>query len=172
MKTKCFVLLVLSSWTCAVWAQSCPNGIPSAGNPGCIPPGNSASPYYQNYPASRPNAPHWQLTWGAIASDESGDIGVAVGHFSRGKAKRDALEKCATYGAKNCKINLAYKNQCAVIAKPAHNGESIAGTVVVQGGPSIEVASTLALSTCAEERGGSGECKIIYSDCTRPVLVR
>ena len=37
----------LSVVSSAAVALGCPNGIPGAGNPGCIPPDQSNSPYYQ-----------------------------------------------------------------------------------------------------------------------------
>lgn len=62
-----------------------------------------------------------------------------------------------------CNVILAYKHQCAVVAWPS---ELAATGVVAQSGPSIAEASEVALSRC---EGYSGvDCKIVYSDCTRP----
>lgn len=139
-----------------------PNG------PICVPiPGYGTS----SSAVPQPRGSQWQLTWGAIASDsETGATGVTVGHFSKGKAKREALAQCASIGGVACKIVLAYKNQCAVIADPVENGQAVAGAGISQGGPSIAVATELAISSCSAKNDGR-ECKIVYSDCTVPVLV-
>jgi hypothetical protein len=174
MRTILLAFLLLLILTKSAWAQGCPAGIPSAGNPACIPPDRENSPYYQSgYGSAQPSIPqsHWQLTWGAIAADETGSIGVAVGKFSKREAGLEAMTRCAEGGAKNCKLALAYHHQCAVIAKPIENGQLIAGTVILRGGPTIEDATQGALASCVSARGG-GQCKIIYSACTKPVLVQ
>ncbi|WP_246193223.1 DUF4189 domain-containing protein [Pseudoxanthomonas yeongjuensis] len=150
---------------------TCPPGYYPQGGQGAM--GCAPIPNYQggasgSSPIERPQG-HWKLTWGAIAMDYSGDVGVTVGKFSENDAKRDALARCATWGAKKCKIEITYNNQCAVIVKPMRDGEISAGTAVVQGGPSIEAATRLAMSTCGE-KNETEECKVIYSDCTKPVL--
>lgn len=171
MNTKCLLVLGLMSLSGTTWAQACPGGIPSAGNPGCIPPNNSASPYYQQTPNLQFRRPEWQLTWGAIATDSNGNIGVAVGHLYEWTAKRKALSRCRTFGIGDCKINLTYENQCAVFADPTENGKTISGKGAIQSASSIEVATQLALTRCSAQNGGR-QCKIIYSDCTQPVLVK
>lgn len=161
-------LLCIGGWVHA--EQGCPPGftLNASGTPGgpmCVPiPVYGTTNNTTPLPAS---GPRWQLTWGAIAIDvTTGDIGAAVGYFSRGKAKREAIALCAAKGAKKCKVDLTYKNQCAVVAWPSISG----GRVISFGGPTIEVASELALSTCAT-RGG-GECQIVSSECTPPVMVQ
>lgn len=165
-------LLFVVPWTAL--AQGCPSGIPSGGNPMCIPPNVEGSPYYSAPAAQEVLRSQWQLTWGAIATDsETGDVGVVVGEFSRSKAKRKAMSRCAADGARKCKVELAYKNQCAVIAWPSENGQPVGGGAsVIQSGPSVAIATELALKACTAERGGRDTCTIIYSDCTIPVLVR
>jgi uncharacterized protein DUF4189 len=154
-------------WTASVWAQTaCPEGV-AAGDARCGP-----SPIWHQFVSEPPpSGPRWQLTWGAIAGDrDTGDIGTSVGKFSKREAKREAIARCAVAGSKNCKLQLAYHNQCAVIAGPSENGEIVAGTTIFQGGPSVEIATQIALSACSEKRGGRS-CLIDYSDCTEPVLV-
>ncbi len=176
MNAKCLLLFSLLSWGGWVHAeQGCAPGftLNASGTPGgpmCIP----ISGYGTTNNTTPPQAsgPRWQLTWGAIAMDNTtGDSGVTVGHFSGGKAKREAMLRCAEFGAKRCKIVLAYKNQCAVVVTAAKHGKSVAGPVIAQGGPSIDVARQSALSACTAQRGG-GECGVVYSDCTPPVLVQ
>jgi hypothetical protein len=148
----------------------CPAGTPSAGNPQCIPP----SAWPQNAPAQQavPAGPSWRLTWGAIAvALSTGDIGTSVGKPNKRKAEREALDRCAENGASDCKkLLFSYENQCAVIAWPTVLGQG--ANVITQGGPTVEVATDLALRSC---EGGSGNrmgCKIVYSECTKPVLVQ
>ncbi len=174
MKTKFLLVVTLIGQSTAAWSQDC-GGMPTV-NGVCIPPNSPTSPLNSMYGNQERGQTatyqsRWQLTWGAIAMDEAGDIGVAVGSFSKRKATRKAMDNCSTEGAKHCKLVLAYENQCAVIAQPSQSGESIAGTAITRGGPTIEDASQGALASCSASRGG-GECKVIYSDCTKPVLVQ
>lgn len=69
------------------------------------------------------------------------------------------------YGGKDCKLNLAYKNQCVVVVWPSVPGAS----AFSQSAASIEEASDMTLPACAAESGA--QRKIAYSACTEPVLV-
>lgn len=72
-------------------------------------------------------------------------------------------------GGRNCKVTLTYEHQCAVIADPVEDGfYPRYGTEM--GSATIEIASERALERCSEKNNGR-ECKIIYSNCTSPVLV-
>ncbi|WP_082638598.1 DUF4189 domain-containing protein [Lysobacter antibioticus] len=144
--------------------------MPSAGNPQCIPP----SAWPQNAPAqqSAPAGPSWKLTWGAIAIDlDSGDVGTAVGKLNKRKAEREALDRCQANGARGCKkVLFSYQNQCAVIAWPAVVG--VGAGVIAQSGATVAAASEIALKRCAGTSvGDSGKCRIVYSECSDPVLV-
>lgn len=172
MKTKFLLVAILLGQSGAAWSQDC-GGLPAV-NGVCIPPDSPTSPLNSTYGnqesvQTQTYQSRWRLTWGAIAMDEAGAIGVAIGIFSKRSATRKAMDNCATEGAKHCKLVLAYENQCAVIAQPSQSGESISGTAVTRSGPTIEDASQGALASCSAARDG-GECKIIYSDCTKPVL--
>jgi len=161
MNGKRFLILLSLTLSGVAWGQTaCPQGV-SPGDPRCG-PSSGVSGIDMTPP---PKGPHWQLTWGAIATSTTAELGATVGHFSRGKAKREAMAICSEKGAKKCRVELAYKNQCAVVAWPSIPG----GGVAVQGGPSIEKATQIALQRCAASGGGG--CKIAYADCTRPVLV-
>ncbi|WP_082647826.1 DUF4189 domain-containing protein [Lysobacter antibioticus] len=169
---KAVNLLVLTG-LCAFFADpalaQCPAGIPSGGNPSCIPP----SAWPQNAPAQQaaPAPPNWKLTWGAIAIDPiSGDVGTAVGSSSKRRAEREALSKCAANGASGCKkLLFSYENQCAVIAWPSVPG----ATIITQGGPTVEVASDLAMKSCIGNSGDNSRgCRIVYSECTKPILAQ
>ena len=128
-------------------------------------------PYWKgkNNSNSVPAGPRWKTTWGAVAMSASGtgDVGTSIGKYSKNDAKREAIQRCEASGSK-CKLSLAYHNQCVVIAWASENGKAIGGAAQTQGGPSIEVASKLALTACSKARNG-GECTIVYSECTKPV---
>lgn len=112
-----------------------------------------------------PPSKNWKLTWGAIAVDvTTGDIGTAVGKPYQEAASQEAMVQCAKHRANACTLSLTYVHQCAVLAWPSVVG----GTVVVQGGPTIEKASEIVLSSCKEAAGS--ECKIAYADCTQSML--
>jgi hypothetical protein len=122
--------------------------------------------------SATPTGPQWALTWGAIALDETtGSVGATVGKYSKNDAKGEAMARCAESGVGDCKLQFAYKNQCAVIAWAAENGNAIGGAASVQSGPSIADASERALASCSSRRGGE-ECVVVYSDCTKPVQVQ
>ncbi|WP_237051808.1 DUF4189 domain-containing protein [Lysobacter antibioticus] len=162
------VLSIGLLWSDHSMAQ-CPAGIPSAGNPQCIPP----SAWPQNAPAgaAAPAGPTWKLTWGAIAIDlDSGDVGTAVGKASKRKAEREALNRCEASGAKGCRqVLFAYENQCAVIAWPSVVG--VGAGVIAQSAATVEAASEIALKRCVGTSvGDSGGCRIVYSECSEPVL--
>ncbi|MGN7918908.1 MULTISPECIES: DUF4189 domain-containing protein [Lysobacter] len=164
------VLTGLSAFFAGPALAQCPAGIPSGGNPSCIPP----SAWPQNAPAQQavPAPPSWKLTWGAIAIDlDSGDVGTAVGKPSKRKAEREALDRCQASGATGCKkVLFSYQNQCAVIAWPAVVG--VGAGVIAQSGASVAAASEIALKRCAGTSvGDSGKCRIVYSECSDPVLV-
>jgi hypothetical protein len=65
-------------------------------------------------------------------------------------------------GADDCKVMLAYENQCAAIATPkaSNTGSSFAG------GPTVQSASDTAMKSCTKE--GGLQCEIVYSDCSEP----
>lgn len=78
------------------------------------------------------------------------------------------MAKCESMRGRECKITLAYENQCAVISEPVEDLASF--KPMHTRGPSVEVASRLSLKECALVNSGHA-CKVIYSNCTRPVLV-
>ena len=140
--------------------MACPQGV-TPGSTQCLPSGPSAQP--------APPAARWRFTWGAMAEDEeTGNVGTSTGKFSRSAAHREAMRKCKAMGGRSCRPIFDYKNNCAVVVEPIQfiDGSSIA---IYRDGSSTEDASGVALATC-EQRNGR-ECKVNYSNCTRPVLV-
>jgi hypothetical protein len=163
--------ITIMSFLNDAYGQNCPAGIPSAGNPLCIPPDQETSPYHQAPNAVR-RGPQWRITWGAIAMDSTtGDIGTSAGLISEAKANKEAIARCAAEGSRRCKVVYPFRNTCAAIAWPSKDGVVTTGQPIILGDVSTEKASQRAVSLCSLERAG-GECKVIYAECTKPVLVQ
>lgn len=161
--TKVLLLTITLFASNAVWAQCAP-GIPSAGNPGCIPPTQPGSPYGQQGDAnsfsssSPPPAARWAERWGAVALDAStGSAGVSTGMKTQAEAKREALDQCRENRGQACAISVAYRNQCAAVAQ-----RSTGGVMGSASGPTLEVAKAAAKEEC----GDTASCQIVYSACS------
>lgn len=145
--------------------MACPQGV-TPGSSQCLPTGGAPQAQTRNPP------PRWKLTWGAIAmSSKTGEVGTSVGRFSKREARREAMDKCERLGGKECVLAVAYENQCAVIAWASELGKPTGGGAIVQSAATISAATSLAIPACSRSRGG-GECSIVYSACSEPVLIR
>ena len=174
MSVRKLLLLSLVFHGAVANAQNCA-GMPAV-NGVCIPPDSPTSPLnstYGNQARHDPSAAYyWKTTWGAIASDStSGDMGFSTAEFSQARARRTAVKRCKERGGEKCKVDLAYHNQCAVVAWSSENGEPVGGAAVFQGAESIKIASEHAIPLCSSIRGG-GECTVVYSNCTMPIYLR
>ena len=107
----------------------------------------------------------WLKTWGAIATASNGDAGASVKQRSQSAASRDALSQCARRGAKDCKVVMAYKNQCVAMVTPATLDR---GGAVTSRAETEEIASKLAMDICTSR--GSVGCKVFYSACSGPIF--
>jgi hypothetical protein len=149
------------------WSQCAP-GVPSAGNPGCIPQDRPESGYFQGNPdqlngqAQQPQA-IWADRWGAIAVDgDTGHAGTVTGFATKKTAIDAAMRDCAAGGPNNCKLRLSYHNQCAAVAWGAsHMGFA--------GAPTESEAQSNAMNGC---RKGASDCKIVYSACSLPERIQ
>lgn len=148
----------LSLATNLVIAQCAP-GIPSAGNPGCIPPSQPNSPYYQPpvEPGSAPAPqPAWEDRWAAVAVDDAtGTAGVSTGKLSKGDANRAAIADCRTDGAQGCKILISYYSQCVALAQAKD-----AGMIYAVTSPRLDEAKAGSLQKC-----GKDSCSVVYTNC-------
>jgi hypothetical protein len=147
----------------------CPPGqypVGGQGVGGCAPiPGGSsqAGQAAQSGPIA---TGRWIKTWGAIAGAAStGDMGASVGQITKREAISEALERCGKYGAKDCKIDMTYRNQCVAYADPAPGSK---GVVSISVAGSKEDAASRVLDYCAQN--GGGQCKVLYSDCSEPIF--
>jgi hypothetical protein len=166
MKAMLWIAIFMSV-SGSAWSQGCPNGIPAAGNPSCIPPDSEESPYYRGdedaAPALPARMPVWAERWGAIAfGDADVGVGVSSSMSSKDAAERYALADCSKKGATGCRIDLSYYNQCSAIAW----GESYATTAAAE---TIEQASPRALETCTHY---TSSCRISYSACSLPERIQ
>lgn len=139
--------------------DGCPSGfIPNAAgtpNAQCIPAGGLG------YSGSEP-AVTWERRWGAFTLDQpSGKIGVATLMTSKHKAEKEALQDCQTRGGSNCKVILAFTNQCGAIA----SGKDPTGGHVISaaGGVNATVAKQSAMERCGLE---ARTCEIFLSECS------
>jgi hypothetical protein len=153
---------------------SCPPGQYPIGGQGvaaCAPIPQAGAPARQE---SRPTG-KWIKTWGAIALgtvDATPYYGVPTGLGSESEAKQQALARCAKFGAKNCRVVLAYENQCAAIGEPQTDGKpSPDGFTQFVGQPSKEKAAGDAMDRCQQRNPGM-QCKVIYNACSEPVFQR
>lgn len=155
---RVFVVAVIIHSSAAI--SQCAPGIPSAGNPGCIPPNQPNSPYYQDNATSihLPPTAIWADQWGAIAVDaSSGRAGTVSSSSSRTKAESEAMDRCSENGGIQCKLLISYHNQC-VAATQNFNG----GVIFAVSAPTTNTAESAALSDC----GGRDSCRVIYARCS------
>lgn len=138
----------------------CPAGIPSGGNPSCIPP----SAWPQNAPAQQ-SAPRerWESRWGAIATDApNAALGTSTGMRSKRQAERQALSECKKKGGSKCILDVSYFDQCAILV----TGDK---KYSVHTAISVERASEIGMRQCSND---DTNCRVYYSNCSVPQLVR
>ncbi|RTQ85940.1 DUF4189 domain-containing protein [Stenotrophomonas maltophilia] len=111
-------------------------------------------------------AGQWHKTWGAIASSPStNEAGVATGRATKEDAERVALEGCGMHAARDCRILIAYRNQCAAWVVPQSQGNGARGGVA--SGQDLKEAIVQAQKICVDPTGT--QCKVAYSACSEPV---
>lgn len=158
-KINLLFLLYSIVFSSSIYSQCAP-GVPSAGNPGCIPPDQANSPYYQGDTAPT-YAPKivWLDRWGAIAVDEAtATAGTVSASANKSKAEGEALTRCSENGGKNCKLIYTYHNQCVAVTQAIKGGAMFAVSARDEAS-----ASQIALDDCGKE------CRVLYSRCSLPV---
>ncbi|WP_157823722.1 DUF4189 domain-containing protein [Acinetobacter proteolyticus] len=107
---------------------------------------------------------YWVKTWGAIApSGLDAVLGTAVGADSKKEAERLALAECKAKGGENCKVQLAYHNQCGVMVIGAKE-------LFTARAGSIEEATEVGIKYCKDSKDTN--CRVYYSACTEPRFVK
>lgn len=145
-------------------AAQCAPGIPSAGNPGCIPPSVAGSPYAIS-DGSTPSSPttqnslRWSDSWGAIAFDPvEVKAGNAEDQPSQKAANEVAMDYCRRGGGKSCQIAISYHNQCVSVAQaPTGKGKIYYATSAEQ-----EDADRVARQDCG------ADCITVLKKCSLP----
>lgn len=165
MRILMSALLLLGTSQVAV--SQCAPGVPSAGNPGCIPPNQQNSPYYhgdsQRPEVTQPQA-RWENRWGAIAVDLAlAQGGTSVGQTSEASASREAVSRCISNGGKNCEVLQVFKNQCAAVVQPSDGGPLSTATAATE-----QEALSRAISRC----GRGDTCQMIFKECSLPERVQ
>ena len=170
MKYLITLLLFVGIFHVTRASAQCAAGIPSAGNPECLPPDDANSPYYQGDGSQQPVQPQqqpravWATRWGAIViDDDTGQAGMVVNYASKSEAVDAAMHDCQEHGSPHCQVELVYHNQCAAIAQGGNSHLSA-------GGPTRENAEAYALDKC--KQGAKTNCTIYYTGCSLPVRVQ
>lgn len=160
--TLAFVVLVVTGNANA--EGRCPAGqypIGDQGVGGCAPIPGAGGAAREPEPAGQ-----WHKTWGAIASSPStSEAGVATGKATKEDAERVALEGCGMHAARDCRILIAYRNQCAAWVVPQNKGNGARSGVA--SGQDMKEAIVQAQKICIDPSGA--QCKIAYSACSEPV---
>ena len=140
-----------------------PGTTPNPGGPGgptpCIP--------VSDYSGGGSSGPKYATRWGAFAISDENKIGMAGGMAGKGKAKKAAIDHCIAKGGTNCKLLVAYYNQCAVVLA-GKEGDGRVATMYSRAA-TLKEASESGLKYCAD--GGLSECKVYFSDCSYAELV-
>lgn len=165
MKRCAITLMLLLLPHAHTSAQNCA-GMPAV-NGVCIPPDSPTSPlhstYGRNVGTGNAPLPVWADRWGALATDNSaGSLGASVGMTGKRKAQRQALEDCRSNGGKECKVDLVYFNQCAVMIL----GER---TYHAQSAATLDEATRIGMEFCSTD---NSTCHVYYSGCSPAERVR
>lgn len=169
MKLTTHLLLLLSFITLTFVAHAeggCPAGmIPYSGTNtsscGPVPPG-----YYESNQHLSQATPVWAERWGAIVYDNGSTnvgLGVATNMESKELAEQMAMKECREKGGSECRVDLTYYNQCAVVTAGIHYVQS-------RSEATIQEASADGLKDC-NQAGVSG-CAIYYSACSLPERIQ
>lgn len=164
MRISSSAFLLLLGMVGGAYAQ-CPAGIPSAGNPQCIPPSGPGWPHNRPAQSATPEPPraHWASRWGAIAIDGmNSGVGTSSAAKTQTAAEREAMKACKAKGGSECKISLAYRDQCGALAW----GDDF---YITASAANISEASAIALQECGKS---TANCKIYYSNCVYPQRIQ
>lgn len=160
-----YALLLLMVFATNAYSQCAP-GIPSAGNPGCIPPNQSNSPYYQGQQddvSPQQAAPQWAEGWGAIALDFGhGSHGTSAQSATKSSAASAALSDCQRNGGTQCEVVITFVDQCAAVSQSLDGGDISSATAATSDG-----AEQRSISRC----GDATKCKVFVQECSAPVRV-
>jgi hypothetical protein len=112
---------------------------------------------------SQPPPPKWSTRWGAIATDgPKGSLGTANGQSSKESAELIAMADCRAKGGTQCKVDVAYYNQCAavVVGNGGYNTPSAA---------TADKAVEIGMKTCSDS---TTNCHAYYTACSLPIRIQ
>lgn len=141
--------------------SSAPAFAQNPSNPGGFLNTDPRSPYYNsgnNAPPAEASA-RYLNRWGAIATGKNATLGTAVDMASERDAKRVALKDCQDKGGVQCKLEIAYHNQCATLV----TGDAVFNT---SSAATAEEAAEMGIAKCQE---ADVNCRVYYSECSLPV---
>ncbi|WP_407854544.1 DUF4189 domain-containing protein [Burkholderia gladioli] len=93
---------------------------------------------------------------------KTGSAGEARNQLSKAAASDIAMKQCQI-GGPNCKLMIAYYNQCVAIAQQQEGGFIIAAARAEEA-DAVQYAMT--------ECGRHGACTIVYRACSDPIRVQ
>lgn len=167
-----FGMILLGSCYLNTAQAQCGMGVPSAGNPNCIPPSVQGSPYGSNQGAYNQQPVRqqpiiikhdWEDRWGAMIADNQHPVfGVSSGASSKMEAIRLAQLDCYNKGGGECNEPFTYTNQCGAFIG-AQGGGGYFGA-----GPTQKRAEAAGLKHC---QTGGKTCVVLYTDCSLPEAV-
>lgn len=161
-----FLLSITLYFLSAAASAQCGAGIPSGGNPLCIPPdryNNQNNNQSQTAPVQQTIVirQKWADRWGAIIYDQVNPvIGVSHGLDSEQAAIKVASSDCRSNGGGQCSDPFVFNNQCAALAAVKGGGYFAAAS-------SEEKAMTNALKMCKKGQ----QCIPYYSSCSHAEAV-
>ncbi|WP_206410872.1 DUF4189 domain-containing protein [Lysobacter enzymogenes] len=141
------------------------SGLASACPPGSVlQKGNGWEGCVQTSAAPGQSGPNWKTQWGAIATDgANAALGTSTEADSRKVAEKTALKQCKQDGGINCKIKLAYHDQCASLI----SGDRL---FFVQSAGTLDQSVSDGIDRCRS--AGDTNCTEHYSGCSLPKRVR
>ncbi|WP_158879976.1 DUF4189 domain-containing protein [Rhodanobacter sp. L36] len=131
---------------------------------GCAPINPSQPPTQgQQSQVSQQPPMQWATRWGAIATDaDKAILSGITDRSSKEAAQQAALTDCRNKGGTQCKLQIAYDNQCAVmiLGDKAFN---------VANAATVGEATKLGTQQCNKE---SPNCRVYYSACSLPQRIQ
>ena len=158
MRSEVIVAAILLTLCDAAFAQTaCPQGV--AGGSAQCGPSSLVDPSDSSYGSRTPSMPQekWADSWGAIAADGNGVVGIETDFPSKRKAKKGAIAECKKRGGGNCTIWRTFVNQCAAVIA----GEGLSATASA---PTKSEAIDLGMEHCRKDGGGG--CRLYWSGCS------
>lgn len=130
----------------------------SAGPQGCAP-----MPGYNRQQQGVSSPTRWTSQWGAFATDDiNGGVGVGVGSLSKRGAEKAAIADCESKGGTQCKVRVAYDNECAALVA-GKSGYNVSANVT------LEEAIKDGMKKC---KAATTDCDVYFSSCSLPIRVQ